>query len=98
MGWGQGTARAIVVDAKDNVATLLTDAKAGEAVELVGSVRGAVTAVQDIPRGHKIAIASIPRGSYVFKYGEVIGVATADIGVGQHVHVHNVDSLRGRAP
>ena len=91
-------ARAIVIDKRDNVATLLTDARKGEVVELHGAVSGRVTAAEDVPRGHKVAIAPIPKGSYVVKYGEVIGVATRDIAVGEHVHVHNVDSLRGKAP
>ena len=30
------------------------------------------------------------------KYGEVIGAATRDIRVGEHVHVHNVEGKRGR--
>ena len=34
-------------------------------------------------------------GEYVIKYGEVIGVATKNIGVGEHVHVHNVKGCFG---
>ena len=30
------------------------------------------------------------------KYGQVVGRATADIRTGDHVHVHNVEALRGR--
>ncbi len=30
---------------------------------------------------------------YVIKYGHVIGRAKRDIKVGEHVHVHNVESL-----
>ncbi|MGC9072294.1 MAG: UxaA family hydrolase [Acidilobus sp.] len=85
-----------MIDPRDNVATLLSYARAGEEVELIGSARGRVVAAEDIPRGHKVAIAMIPKGSFVLKYGETIGVATTDIGVGQHVHVHNVNSVRGR--
>ena len=32
----------------------------------------------------------------IVKYGEIIGRATQDIAVGQHVHVHNLESCRGR--
>ena len=49
-----------------------------------------------IPFGHKIAVASMAAGAPVIKYGEVIGVATAEIRPGQHVHVHNVRSDRAR--
>ena len=43
-----------------------------------------------IQRGHKIAIKSIKTGQPIVKYGEPIGLATADIEVGDHVHLHNV--------
>jgi altronate dehydratase small subunit len=32
----------------------------------------------------------------VRKYAEVIGLATEKIARGQHVHVHNVEGLKGR--
>lgn len=43
-----------------------------------------------IPAGHKIAAQEIPAGDPVRRYGQVIGVATRDIGSGEHVHMHNV--------
>jgi altronate dehydratase small subunit len=39
---------------------------------------------------------AIGKGDDVVKYGEIIGRATADIAKGEHVHVHNIESLRGR--
>ena len=32
----------------------------------------------------------------VTKYGEEIGIATTEITAGEHVHIHNIDSIRGR--
>ena len=32
----------------------------------------------------------------MIKYGETVGLATEDIGAGQHVHVHNVEGIKGR--
>ena len=32
----------------------------------------------------------------IFKYGEEIGIATQNIRKGDHVHIQNLDSLRGR--
>ena len=32
----------------------------------------------------------------IIKYGEEIGVATHEIKRGEYVHVHNLDSMRGR--
>lgn len=89
--------RALRIDSRDNVAVLLEDVKAGDLVEVVGQeVRDYVTAVQEIKQGHKIALVDIPKGSYVYKYGEPIGIATRDIKRGEHVHVHNLDSVRGK--
>ena len=53
-------------------------------------VRENVTTVESIPSGHKIATVAIASGEPVRKYGQVIGVATADIAPGAHVHVHNL--------
>ncbi len=49
-----------------------------------------------IPGGHKIALRPIPAGAVIRKYGQIIGRATAPIGPGEHVHVHNVEGTRGR--
>ena len=42
-----------------------------------------------IPRGHKMAVAKIAKGAPVLKFGQIIGFATEDIVLGQHVHTHN---------
>lgn len=43
-----------------------------------------------IPSGHKFAIREVKQGRPVRRYGQVIGFATRDIVVGDHVHVHNL--------
>ena len=48
-----------------------------------------VTSSAKIPAGHKIATAKIANGAPVRKYNQIIGVASADILPGDHVHVHN---------
>ena len=53
-----------------------------------------VRSKEDILLGHKIALKDIAKGEHVVEYGEVIGVATKDIELGQHVHTHNLKSLR----
>ena len=45
--------------------------------------------------GHKYALRLIKAGENVIKYGMPIGHATADIAVGEHVHVHNVATNLG---
>ncbi len=84
---------ALVIDARDNVATALRVIEPGDEV-LVGA--RAVVALDRIPAGHKIATADIPAGMPVVKYGSPIGLAIADINAGAHVHTHNLASTRGR--
>lgn len=71
----------------DEVAVALQDIKAGEQLEVEGQV---LTAKDDISHGHKIALTAIAKGQPVVKYGFPIGKATADIAVGEHVHIHNM--------
>ncbi len=81
------------VNPKDNLVTCLRDLHQGEQVTLDGVT---YTVEQEIPQFHKMAVENIPAGGYAYKYGEVIGRATQDIRVGEHVHVHNLESTRGR--
>jgi (2R)-sulfolactate sulfo-lyase subunit alpha len=48
----------------------------------------------DVPIGHKVALADIKAGDTVWKYGQDIGKAVADIAKGDHVHVHNLKTKR----
>jgi (2R)-sulfolactate sulfo-lyase subunit alpha len=48
----------------------------------------------DIPLGHKMALTMISAKDKVIEYGATIGVATSKIEVGEHVHIHNLRSLR----
>lgn len=89
--------QAIVMKAKDNVCTVIEDI-APEVVagmEVGGEILR-VQAVEAIPVGHKMAIRDIDLGENIIKYGEVIGRATQPIQKGKHVHVHNLESCRGR--
>ncbi|WP_248930435.1 UxaA family hydrolase [Paenibacillus hamazuiensis] len=90
-------ADALVMDAKDHVATAIKDLQAGDTIAFrIGDEVKQLTLLDPIPFGHKVAIADIPAGTDIRKYGEVIGRTTADIRAGQHVHVHNVEGIRGR--
>ena len=88
--------RAIVLNRADNVATLIDTGRAGEDCVLQGEAGGEVKLRQDVPFGHKLCIRSTSAGAQVLKYGQVIGNATRALEVGEHVHVHNVESARGR--
>jgi altronate dehydratase len=85
-----GKRRYVVVDDIDNVATVVEMLKKGEVIEVGPKT---ITLLRDIPEGHKFALSRIPKGEYIVKYGEWIGRATAEILVGDHAHVHNVEDI-----
>lgn len=89
---------AIALDPGDDVAVALHDIVAGATVRVRrGEVLQEVVALASIALGHKLALRAIAAGEAVRKYGQPIGAATAAVCVGEHVHVHNLTSLRGRA-
>lgn len=93
-----GETRALIMDAKDNVAVAIRELTEGETLGIAvpdGTVREVKT-VEPIPFGHKFATADIAAGDQVIKYGERIGRATQPIRAGSHTHIHNVTSQRGR--
>jgi (2R)-sulfolactate sulfo-lyase subunit alpha len=49
---------------------------------------------EPVPLGHKVATHAIPAHHAITEYGEPIGRATAEVGAGEHVHTHNLVSLR----
>ena len=85
---------AIILNPNDNVATAVRRLDNGEPIGICKNI--SITLCRDIPLGHKFALRDIARGEKVVKYGEIIGQATADIIAGEHVHVDNVEGLRGR--
>jgi len=88
----------LVLHNRDNVATALIDIEAGTLVRVkVGEHTKELIMRQAIPFAHKFAIENIEEGQPVYKYGEIIGKAIKPIKVGQHVHVHNLESIRGKA-
>lgn len=90
-------AQAVLMHPADNTATAVELVEAGsEIVMTAGGELKKVYVCERIGFGHKFAIAEIPKGSRIVKYGETIGIATQDIKPGQHVHVHNLESGRGR--
>ena len=79
--------KALQIHAADNVAVLLEPARAGDRLA-VGDVEIVLRA--PVPAGHKTAMRFIAAGETVVKYGAAIGLATADIEPGDHVHSHNL--------
>jgi len=68
----------------DNVATALRNIEAGETTQNIKSLN-------KIPKGHKISLRKINKGEKIIKYDQLIGIASKDILVGDHVHVENTD-------
>ncbi len=88
------TIRVFVIDEQDNVATNVADEiPKGTKVEVKGTT---IETLDVIPYGHKMALQPIAKGGTVLKYALSIGSATVDIQPGNHVHIHNVESNRGR--
>ena len=74
----------IVLNNKDNVgvAPMLLPANK--------KIKSNLTTLELIPLGHKIAIAKIKKNDFIYKYGQIIGVALKNIDIGEHVHSHNI--------
>lgn len=79
----------LLLSDKDNVLVARANAPAGTQIVLEG---GTVTLSRPIPMAHKIARHAIAAGDTILKYGMPIGIATAGIAAGEHVHVHNIRS------
>ncbi len=91
--------KAIIIGEKDNVATVLEDIKKGDTVVITASDSKnglQLIAKGEIPFGHKISLANIKKGAPIIKYNCIIGLATSFIAKEDYVHVHNVESTRGR--
>jgi altronate dehydratase small subunit len=85
----------LVIDPRDMVGVALAELSAGSLVTFADMNGQRVHAVEPIPFGHKVALVAIEQGQHIIKYGASIGVAARDIQPGEHVHVHNLKSVRG---
>ena len=90
-------AKVWVIDPRDNAGTVVgSDIEGPEAVPVVGGASGTLQVRHPVPYGHKVALADLAAGAAVIKYGCVIGRLSASVRKGEHMHVHNLESLRGR--
>jgi altronate dehydratase len=87
---------AVVLHPADDVAVALRPLEPGPIALRAGTATEIFELRAAIPIGHKFALRDIPVGADVRKYGEVIGIATAAIARGTHVHVQNLRSRRAR--
>lgn len=83
----------LLVSPHDDVAVALHEipeghrarTSAGATVPVLGADGGG-----PVPAGHKVALRRMAAGDLVHKYGQVIGVLTADVELGGHIHSHNL--------
>jgi altronate dehydratase small subunit len=85
----------LILNETDNVAVAIKSLKCGDVARFVINNKTVeVIVTKDITRYHKFATVQIEKGCQVYKYGQVIGIAVSDICSGEHVHSHNLISLR----
>ncbi len=91
-------ARGLQINDLDNVATVFGEVEEKQYVEIItkSGSRFVIQSLEKVPYGHKVATKEIKMGEQITKYGEEIGKATQDIERGGYVHVHNLESIRGR--
>ncbi|MEJ1938168.1 UxaA family hydrolase, partial [Nostoc sp. NIES-2111] len=72
---------AIRLHPTDNVAIARVPLSPGSHI-IVGGQE--IEVLDAVPAGHKVCLAPIQSGQHVQRYGQAIGVAKSDIGVGRH--------------
>ena len=75
----------IILSKKDNVAVAAMSIPAHKVIN------SNLKSIDSIPFGHKIALSNINKNDFIYKYGQVIGIASKDIIEGEHVHSHNLE-------
>ena len=81
------TQKAVILRAEDDVAVAKAEIPAGTILEDGGS---RIEVRQDIKPGHKVARRAVRAGAPVRRYGQIIGFATEEIRVGDHIHTQNL--------
>jgi len=90
----QIVANVLVISPNDDVAVALSDLPKGTPLSTDGRALNIET-LEAIPFGHKVAIKPLAKHDEIIKYGASIGIATEQIAPGEHVHIHNLQSVRG---
>jgi len=90
----------LIHEVTDDVGVAVMDLKAGDEIAVV-SLEGedvkTIKLVTDVPLGHKVAMIDMPVDKHVMEYGRAIGYVSDAIVAGEHVHTHNIKSLRWAA-
>ncbi len=88
--------RALQLNEKDNVATVIETVKRGELVEILwnGICVNKIIVNDEIKKYFKVALIPISKDEVVIKYGEVIGRVNMDRHIGDIIHVDEVRSIK----
>lgn len=86
---------ALKLSIRDNTAVLLHPVEVGEEIGILFENRliEQITARNSIDRYHKIALLDISSRAKIYKYGQPVGCASEAIRLGEHVHIHNMNSV-----
>ena len=85
-GHNSGNKLVVRLHPSDNVVTARLDILGNTSID-----GEQISSLGSIPSGHKLATKKIKAGEEIRKYDQVIGFASCDINLGEHVHVHNVE-------
>ena len=77
------------INPADNVLIVKNNISPGDE-EQVGDIK--ITFDKAIGFGHKIAAVLFKPGDKIIKFGVPVGSATTHIGIGEHIHLHNMKS------
>jgi hypothetical protein len=82
-------AQVILLHPKDNILVCVAHICAGDEILIDNH---AVRVQKDIDVGHKLARYALELGDKIFRYGAPIGSITQAVHMGEHVHMHNMQS------
>jgi (2R)-sulfolactate sulfo-lyase subunit alpha len=83
--------------AEDYAGVAVAGIRAGDRIRglvVADGSRIELDALQDVALAHKVAVRAAAPGEHLILYGHPAGEATQPIRPGDHVHVHNMKSLR----
>jgi altronate dehydratase small subunit len=81
--------RLILQSPQDNCLIAAARLEAAQEVLIEGQ---RITLGKTIELGHKLARRALKTGDKVLRYGAIIGHASVDVAVGEHLHTHNLES------
>lgn len=82
-------AQIILLHPDDNILVCVAHIYAGDVIDIDGQT---VNVNHAIEVGHKLARRNLNVGDKIYRYGAPIGSITQSVAIGEHVHMHNMQS------